>query len=374
MKIVFLSNYFNHHQKPFSDAMYKRLGGDYLFIETSEMKEFRKKLGYGMDSLPDYVIPAAITNASFEKIKKIINDADVLITGAAPEKYIEERKKQKKLIFRYSEKVLKNGKEPLKYIPRFIKYHWINRFKKIYLLSAGEFAAKDYRSFALFRKKAFKWGYFPAIKEYEDIDALISQKEKNSILWAGRFLTWKHPEACVEVAKRLKQDGYEFSIDMIGTVKNPDGFMALVCRNGVQDNVRTLGAMPPDKVREHMEKSEIYLFTSGEKEGWGAVLNEAMGSACAVVASDAAGATSYLIDNGQNGFSYKSGDVDELYEKVKQLLDNESVRKSMSKNAYETMKAKWNAEEAAERLLTVVDAIMNKTSKDIYKDGPCSRA
>lgn len=46
MKVVFASNYFNHHQKPFSNAMYKRLGDDYLFIETDEMGDFRKKLGY----------------------------------------------------------------------------------------------------------------------------------------------------------------------------------------------------------------------------------------------------------------------------------------------------------------------------------------
>lgn len=32
MKIVFLSNYFNHHQKPFSDAMVTLIGEDYIFI------------------------------------------------------------------------------------------------------------------------------------------------------------------------------------------------------------------------------------------------------------------------------------------------------------------------------------------------------
>ena len=46
MKVVFISNFFNHHQKPFSDAMYKALEGQYVFVETSVMPEARKALGY----------------------------------------------------------------------------------------------------------------------------------------------------------------------------------------------------------------------------------------------------------------------------------------------------------------------------------------
>ena len=34
-----------------------------------------------------------------------------------------------------------------------------------------------------------------------------------------------------------------------------------------------------------MEKADIFLFTSDRREGWGAVANEAMNSACALVVS-----------------------------------------------------------------------------------------
>ena len=374
MKVVFLSNYFNHHQKPFSDAMYKRLGDDYLFIETDEMGEFRKKLGYEMESLPSYVIPKEITDANADEIKKIINDADVLITGSVEEKYFKERKKQKKLIFRYSEKLFRKGREPLKYIPRFIKYQWQNRQRNIYLLSVGKFAAKDYKKLGLFRKKAFKWAYFPATVKYDNIDELISQKKEHSILWVGRFLKLKHPEVCYEIARRLKDDGYSFTIDLIGTIKRPETLNEWAERMDVVEEVKYLGAMKPEEVRAHMEKSEMHLFTSDEKEGWGAVVNEAMNSACVVFASDAAGATSYLIEDGVNGFSYKSGNIDELYSKVKRIFDDKDLSKSLSKRAYETMCNQWDANVAAERFIALVNSILNKESTDIFKDGPCSPA
>ena len=44
------------------------------------------------------------------------------------------------------------------------------------------------------------------------------------------------------------------------------------------------GFQKPEQVRQYMEKAQIFLFTSDYKEGWGAVLNEAMNSGCAEAA------------------------------------------------------------------------------------------
>ena len=47
MTITFVSNYFNHHQKPFSDACYRALGEGYRFIQTEPMEEERVAMGWG---------------------------------------------------------------------------------------------------------------------------------------------------------------------------------------------------------------------------------------------------------------------------------------------------------------------------------------
>ena len=41
VKAVFISNYINHHQIPFSNALYEQLGDDYHFIQTEPMEEER---------------------------------------------------------------------------------------------------------------------------------------------------------------------------------------------------------------------------------------------------------------------------------------------------------------------------------------------
>ena len=74
-----------------------------------------------------------------------------------------------------------------------------------------------------------------------------------------------------------------------------------------------------------------------------------LNSGCAVVASDAAGATPYLVNDGVNGSVYHSGNIQELYEKVRRLLENTTMQYSFGKAAYLTITELWNAEVAAKR-------------------------
>ena len=204
MKIIFISNVFNHHQRPFSDAMFNLFGENYKFIETSYMSDERIKLGYyaGSDK-PVYVMH--YDDNSLE-IEKIIVQADVVIAGSAPEKLIKPRLKSKKLTFRYSERVYK--KEPKCYeMPlRAIKYFFNHgRYKNLYMLCASAYTASDYARTGTFVDKCFKWGYFTEVKKYDSIEKLVSDKKKNSLIWVARFLNLKHPEYVVRLAKKLKE-------------------------------------------------------------------------------------------------------------------------------------------------------------------------
>ena len=356
LRTVFLSNYFNHHQKPFSDAMYGRLGEGYTFVETSKMTAERKSMGWGMDHTPPYVVTCDMLRVEREKYAKLILDADAVIVGSAPEELIRERIRQGKLIFRYSERPLKRGLELYKYPVRFIKWHLRSPFwKPIYMLCASAYTAGDYAKFGLFRNRCYKWGYFPETIQYDDLGKLIDRKEENSLIWVARYIDWKHPELAIEVVKRLKADGYKFTIRMIGNGELLEATRKLVQEKGLEKEIQILGAMKPEEVRRHMEQSQIHIFTSDKQEGWGAVLNEAMNSGCVPVANRQIGAAPFLIRDGENGFLYDS--VDELYEKVKFLLDHQQERERMAANAYHTIIDEWNAETAADRILSLTNGL-----------------
>ncbi len=366
--VVFLSNFFNHHQKPFSDEMFNILKGGYHFIETGRMPEERKSLGYWVD-YPDYVVRCDDFLSDIQNYKKLIDDADAVIIGSAPEILIENRKKLNKLIFRYSERPLRYGIEPLKYLPRLLKWHKKNPWNKpIYVLCASAYTPFDYARFGLFKNKCFKFGYFPETRQYDDINSVIKNKEKNSIVWVARFIPLKHPELMLELAKKLKADGYDFNIKMIGNGALLNGISQAIIREGLSDCIEVLGSMKPEQVRNHMEKSQIHLFTSDKQEGWGAVLNEAMNSACVPISNKQIGATPFLIKDSENGFMYT--DINELYEKLRFLLDNPEQRKKMAISAYKTITDEWNGEIAAQRFVKLA----NNVSDCLYESGPLSKA
>lgn len=376
MKMVFFSNYLTHHQLPLCNALYRLTGGKFTFVATEPIEQERLDTGWqDLNREYNFVLQAYAGEAEKHRAMQLAEEADVVIHGSAPRDYLAYRLQRKKLAFLYSERIYKTGyqwwKLPVR-LWRFYKNY--GRHRNLYLLSASAFAAADFARTFTFINKAYKWGYFPEVKRYDDMGALIEKKRPGTILWAGRFLGWKHPEHVVEVARRLKEDGYAFQIRMIGYGEIWDDIKRMVQENGLEGCTQLLGAVPAEEVRTYMEEAAVYLFTSDRNEGWGAVLNESMNSACAVVASDAIGSVPFLLNEGENGLTYRAGNVDELYEKVKFLLDNPERGKELGRAAYETMIGMWNAETAAERLMELSEALLRgEKHPNLFGEGPCSR-
>ena len=201
MNLIFLSNFYNHHQGPLCRALAAQDGVSFRFLASGSISLERRAMWGEIKDPPGFVVtprtPAEWVEASHE-----ILAADAVIVGSAPQILLRERLREGKLILRYQERPLKNGLAPLKFLPRMIKWHrWNPSNKPVYLLCASAYAAGDYAKMGLFRGKAYKWGYFPAALPY-DTETLLPQKEPGSIFWAGRFLAWKHPDDVIRLAER----------------------------------------------------------------------------------------------------------------------------------------------------------------------------
>ena len=386
MKLVFISNYISHHQKPFCDAMKQKIGKNFIFMETMPMEKERLDMGWE-PIRENYVFRTYESNESEKKAKKIAVDAEIVILGSASDNYIIPRLKTKKLTFKYAERFYKTGLT-LRNLPHAAAGAWLHhgRFQRypLYMLCASAYTPADAAIFHNYVGRTYKWGYFPEVKRY-DVAELMEKKQsaasvgeehsRISILWAGRLIGWKHPEAAVQLAASLKEKGYSFRMSMIGNGEMEMQLHDMIREKGLEDCVEMLGAMPPEEVRRHMEKADIYLFTSDFNEGWGAVLNESMNSGCAVVASHAIGSVPFLIKNGENGLIYENGNQLDLGKQVLRLLEDGAFRKKIAENAYETMINLWNAETAAERFLTLAEKLLkNENTDSLFLDGSCSKA
>lgn len=376
MKVTFLTNLVNHHQIPLADELYKLLGNEYTYIALEELPEWLKKGGYQEIERP-YILRLYKNDTLVQKAKDLIDNSDVVIVGAAPEDYVKNRIKANKITFRYSERWFRTRPWYL-HSPRAWKHfytnHIRNKNKRLYVLAASAYTANDVYAIGAYKNKVYKWGYFTKVEEF-DIDKAILLKRGNKlrILWCARFLTLKHPELPVILAKRLKDEGYSFEINMYGNGIELKNTQKLIEKLNVADVVFLKGNLPNEEILKEMRTHHIFLFTSDKREGWGAVLNESMSNGCAVVASQEIGAAPFLIKDGENGLLFKSGDINSLYNQVKKIIDDEGYREILSKNAYNIMYHKWNPRIVAERFITLINNIINGNDT-IYTDGPCSKA
>ena len=371
MRLVFVSNYINHHQMPLSDELYRLSGGEYIFIQTEPMEEERVKMGWDLSaSNKEYV---KLWYKEKELCEKLIFEADCVIFGGTPrQELIIPRLEAGKFTIRYDERPYKEGR--YKFIsPRGLiqKYHDHIRYRKndYWLLCAGAYVAGDYRLIGAYPKKKLKFGYFPKFVTYDNLNELKDNNNRTEILWAARFIDWKHPEVMVELARRIKDNNINAHISMIGSGELFESIRKSA--DNLSEIITFEGSKTPDEVREAMRKADIFISTSDRKEGWGAVVNEAMNSGCVTIAAKEIGAAPYLIEDGKNGFLYKACDSNAVFSIVKKIASEKALEQAIAERAYETIKSAWNAETAAKRLYEFIEDPKHRIK---YEEGPLSRA
>lgn len=381
MKVTFYSNFLTHHQVPFCLEMQKRLGDDFKFVSTVKIFQWRLDMGFrDLDQEYDFVVRAYEDGEQREIAKKLALDSDIVIIGSTTDELIEERLKQDKITFRYRARIfifldgffktIFDKEKMTLFWNRHIKYR---KNKNLYLLCANAYGANDFNLFGLYKNKIYKWGYFLETNKY-DIEELLEQKEKNEkieLIWVARFIKWKHPEIVIKLAKRLKKQNYNFHIKMLGTGKLENKIKETIKKENLEDTIEVVGQVPSDKVKDYMEKANIFIGTSDSREGWGAVINESMNAGCTVIANQKMGSVPFLIKHKENGLYYNT--YSELEKNVKNAIDDEKLRKKLGKNAYKTITEDWTSEIAAKNLIQLFESIINGKEYKV-NDGPTSKA
>lgn len=381
MKITFILSSLGYHQIPICNELYSSLKDNFKVIATQKITSGRFGLNYDdMAKAFPYVLKAYKDKYNSKEAIEIINNSDIIVIGSSPKVYTDILNENKNIIvIRYCERFFKKGTWR-RFIPKTF-YSIYNPFlrnknrQNFCTFCSSAFTSYDLSIVGGKKIKTFKWGYFPELKEYNK-NELFNLKHNNTtkLLWSGRFLKWKHCEDAINACKMLKDNNYLFTLDIIGSGTEEHNLKNLVKKHKLENEIKFISAVNTDTLREYMEKANIYLFTSDKGEGWGAVLNEAMNSGCTCIASHEIGAVPFLISDGTNGFIYKSRDVNDLYNRIKVLINNNELQIKIGKEAYNTIYTLWNHKIAAQRLISFSKEFSNTNNCNLFEDGPLSKA
>lgn len=373
MKIVLYANYINHHMVWVADELYRLTNGMFKYVCIQYMPDKFKKTGY-----PDFFdrpyIVKAFEQEGFYEAERMAVEFDVAIFHGSEDvqHFRDLRLKKDKLSFESGERWLKKGWKNM-LSPRFIKSQWryhlkYKKCKNYYSLNASAYLLNDYTLFHSFKNRCFKWGYFTNV---EDLDITQKTFTGTQMMWVNRFIDWKHPEMPIIMAKRLKDSGHDFTLDMYGNGELYGAMVDLAKKLDVCDRVIFNGNLPNEGIRSEMQNHDIVLTTSDQNEGWGATVNEAMSNGCVLIGSDKVGSVPYLVKNEENGLIFKSQNINSLYNSVVSVLGKPDRCMELAMKAYITMRDIWSPSNAANSLIRLCDDLLNHNDLSVV-EGPCS--
>jgi glycosyltransferase involved in cell wall biosynthesis len=306
-----------------------------------------------------------------------IDDADVIIHGRFPIKFVRQRINSGKLTFAYQERYFKRKFSYLKVLfrlHRIIKNYWSVNRGNYHFLAAGAYAAPDLHRIGVFRGRSWKFGYFI---EPQARPPVLRKSSQLKIYWCARFSQVKQPHQVVTIALGLKDRGVPFHITMAGDGELRVHIEESVKQQRLTENFSFTGWQSKDQINEQMRAADLFLMTSHQGEGWGIVVNEAMSSACAAVVNRAVGSAPWLIKHGETGFIYEDSQLDKLLDELSTISRDQIVK--IGEQAYQNMVGEWSCEVAADRFLSLAESLVDdkvdyETSRNLFASGPCSPA
>ena len=136
-----------------------------------------------------------------------------------------------------------------------------------------------------------------------------------------------YPKRLLFVGRYNEVKGLDLLLKAWGAIKDKKGWKITLVGNGPmkdfllsQPDVEVLDFMSQDQLKVLAEHSGVFVLPS-KYEPWALVLQEFAAAGLPILCSDTCGASPYCVINGYNGFTFKSGDVNDLVSKLEILIN-----------------------------------------------------
>lgn len=337
MRILFITNFCPHyHVKPFEELS-KRFNIDYIFFSKGENYHNGKNTADNLQFKHSFLLPGISRPIQWYKIIKD-GHYDVIVkcvTGGYLTIYTFILSKLFGSRFIFWSNIWHYGNNFRSLIARFIHFFLYKHSDAI--VTYGEhidaFIIKNitdinplriFHSYnvvdnSLFEKKISK-------KEIEELKAKYDIKGKRILLFVGRITKEKGFNYLLDAYKNLEQKYCNISLLIIGDDLNK-----------LNENIKSIiniGRVENSELYKYYLLADIFILPSITskkwKEPWGLVVNEAMNCGCAIIATDAVGATGGgLLKDKITGYVVREQDSNALENAIEKLLSNEELLKEI---------------------------------------------
>ncbi|MFE6734778.1 glycosyltransferase [Microbacterium sp. NPDC057650] len=146
---------------------------------------------------------------------------------------------------------------------------------------------------------------------------IIAPREKNRLLFVGRLTGEKQVDVVLRAMTKL-DPALDVHFDIAGGGDQRKNLEHLAAQLGLADRVTFHGRVTDEELRDLYSRASVFVIAS-IAELQSIVTMEAMASALPVVGADAV-ALPHLVHDGENGYLFEPGNVDDLAEKITRVL------------------------------------------------------
>lgn len=139
------------------------------------------------------------------------------------------------------------------------------------------------------------------------------------LIHVGRLVKWKRVDLIIEAVQKLRSEFPQIELVVVGFGPELESLKAYAEKMGVADAVRFVGGVYDSvSLGRYLHESAIYVLG-----GMGGLsINDAMCFAKPVVCSVADGTEKRLVREGENGYYFRNGDVEDLARVLELLLSD----------------------------------------------------
>ena len=184
----------------------------------------------------------------------------------------------------------------------------------------------------------------------------ISQ-DKPVILFASKLIGRKRPMDLLLAFHRLREWRVNAALIFVGSGEREMELKGYVAEHQLSD-VYFPGFKNQSELPKYYSVADVFVFPS-ENEPWGLVLNEVMCAGLPIIASREIGAVPDLVHEGENGFTYTAGDIDQLSSCLKRLLEAPEKRELMADKSRNII-GQWNYERCVRGIVQALASFNQK--------------
>jgi glycosyltransferase involved in cell wall biosynthesis len=228
------------------------------------------------------------------------------------------------------------------------------------IAAIGAQATEAYRELTGARTAIFNIPYYCDLAPYRSATAhrrTPSGSDPIRILFSGQLIRRKGVDILVNAFLRIADQLPDARLLLLGDGPERRHLAATIPPDR-REHIEFLGFLQPADIPRVFAEADVFVLPS-RHDGWGVVVNEALGAGLPIIASERTGAAHDLIVPGVNGFIVPADDVTALADALLELGSSKELRASFG-SASIGLSRQWDLDRAVARWTGLCQEVLGR--------------